>query len=123
VLGTRVWDQSAGFELTVGPLTLGQLLDFLPIGRGFRSLVQLVRFTVGKDLDFNVRLELDAAQLPPCRLGCGPRLGWSSWLTTRPRAVHDSQVRLSSRSRVREPRQPLEGSTDRLGGAAGAPGR
>jgi type VI secretion system protein ImpH len=123
MLGSRVWDQSAGFELTLGPLALGQFLDFLPIGRGFRSLVQLVRFTVGDGLDFNVRLALDAEHLPPCRLGCGPRLGWSSWLTTRPRAVHDSQVRLSSRSRVREPRQPLERASDRLGGAAGSPGR
>jgi type VI secretion system protein ImpH len=123
VLGARVWDQSAGFELTLGPLTLGQFLDFLPVGRGFRSLVQLVRFTVGEGLDFDVRLALDAPQVPPCRLGCGPRLGWSSWLTTRPRAAHDSQVRLSSRSRVRDPGQPLELPPDRLGGAAGAPGR
>jgi type VI secretion system protein ImpH len=123
VLGSRAWDQSAGFELTVGPLTLGQLLDFLPIGRGFRSLVQLVRFAVGDGLDFSVRLMLDAPEVPPCRLGCGPRLGWSSWLTTRPMAAHDSQVRLSSRSRAREPRQPLEGGADRLGGAAGTPGR
>lgn len=123
VLGARVWDQSAGFELALGPLTLGQFLDFLPIGRGFRSLVQLVRFAVGEGLDFDVRLTLDAAQIPPCRLGCGPRLGWSSWLTTRPRAGHDSQVRLSGRSRSRDPRQPLERRADRLGGAAGAPGR
>jgi type VI secretion system protein ImpH len=123
VLGSRVWDQSAGFELTLGPLALGPFLDFLPIGRGFRSLVQLVRFAVGDGLDFTVRLELDAPQVPPCRLGCGPRLGWSSWLTTRPRAAHDSQVRLSSRSRAREPRQPLEGGAERLGGAAGATGR
>lgn len=123
VLGARVWDQSAGFELTVGPLALGQFLDFLPIGRGFRSLVQLVRFAAGDGLDFTVRLALDAPQVPPCRLGCGPRLGWSSWLTTRPRAAHDSQVVLSSRSRVREPRQPREGGAERLGGAAGAAAR
>jgi len=119
VLGSRVWDQAAGFELTLGPLTLGQFLDFLPIGRGFRSLVQLVRFTVGDGLDFTVRLTLAAAQMPPCRLGCGPRLGWSSWLTTRPSATPDSQVRLSGK----RPGQPREGGAQRLGSAAGAPGR
>jgi type VI secretion system protein ImpH len=123
VLGSRVWDQSAGFELILGPLALGQFLDFLPIGRGFRGLVQLVRFAVGDGLDFSVRLMLDAPQVPSCRLGCGPRLGWSSWLTTRPRAAHDSQVRLSSRSRVRDSGQPLELAPNRLGGAAGAPAR
>jgi type VI secretion system protein ImpH len=123
VLGSRVWDQSAGFELILGPLALGQFLDFLPIGRGFRALVQLVRFAVGDGLDFNVRLMLDAPQVPLCRLGCGPRLGWSSWLTTRPRAAHDSQVRLSSRSRARDSGQPLELPPNRLGGAAGPPAR
>jgi type VI secretion system protein ImpH len=97
VLGGRVWDQAAGFELTLGPLGLGQFLDFLPIGRGFRALVQLVRFTVGEDLDFGVRLTLEAAEMPPCRLGCGPRLGWSSWLATRPATAADSQVRLAGK--------------------------
>jgi type VI secretion system protein ImpH len=101
VLGNRVWEQGAGFELVLGPLTLGQFLDFLPIGRGFRSLAQLVRFAVGTDLDFRVRLTLKAAEVPPCRLGCGPRLGWSAWLTTRKRAGDDSQVRLSGRRDVR----------------------
>ena len=99
VLGGRVWDQAAGFELTVGPLTLGKFLDFLPIGRGFRSLVEIVRFTAGADLEFGVRLMLDAADVPPCRLGCGPRLGWSAWLTTKPRTAHDSQVRLAGKRR------------------------
>jgi type VI secretion system protein ImpH len=101
VLGARVWDQAAGFDLTLGPLSLGQFLDFLPVGRAFRSLVQLVRFTVGDHLDFGVRLALKGEELPPCRLGCGPRLGWSAWLTTRPRAGDDTQVRLSGRSPAR----------------------
>jgi len=97
VLGSRVWDQGAGIELAVGPLTLGQLLDFLPAGRAFRSLVQLVRFTLGDGVGFDVRLTLKASEVPPCRLGCGPRLGWSAWLTTKPRTTDDSQVRLRGR--------------------------
>lgn len=97
VLGGRVWEQGAAFEVGLGPLSLGQFLDFLPIGRGFRSLTQLVRFAVGEGPDFQVRLTLKAAEVPPCRLGCGPRLGWSAWLTTRQRAADDSQVRLSGR--------------------------
>ncbi len=98
VLGGRVWNQGAGVELAVGPLPLGRFLDFLPTGRAFRSLVQLVRFALGDDLDFDVRLSLKGADVPPCRLGCGPRLGWSAWLTTKPRSGDDSQVRLSGRS-------------------------
>ncbi|HEV2854754.1 MAG TPA: type VI secretion system baseplate subunit TssG [Thermoanaerobaculia bacterium] len=98
VLGSRAWDQGAGIELAVGPLALGQFLDFLPMGRAFRSLVQLVRFALGDGLAFDVRLTLKGADMPPCRLGCGPRLGWSAWLTTKPRSGDDSQVRLSGRT-------------------------
>lgn len=97
VLGGRVWDQAAGVEIVLGPLPLSRFLDFLPIGRGFRSLVQLARFTLGDDLDVTVRPVLEGREIPPCRLGCGPRLGWSAWLTTKPRTGDDSQVRLSGR--------------------------
>lgn len=102
-LGTRYWDQEAGFELHLGPLTLQQFLDFLPTGRGFRSLVQLVRFYVGDGTGFDVRLTLASTQVPPCRLGCGPRLGWSAWLKTRDFTEDDSQVRLSGRLRTGGP--------------------
>ena len=94
VLGSRVWDQQGRFEVRVGPLTLGQFLDFLPIGRGYRALVQLIRYYAGDEHDFDVRLTLKAAEVPPCRLGAGPRLGWSSWLRTKPFEGDDSQVRL-----------------------------
>ncbi len=77
VLGGRVWDQRGRFEVRVGPLTLGQFLDFLPIGRGYRSLAQLIRLYAGNEHDVDVRLTLQAAEVPPCRLGAGPRLGWS----------------------------------------------
>jgi type VI secretion system protein ImpH len=92
VLGARIWDQESGFELHLGPLHLYQFLSFLPIGTAFRSLVDLVRFYAGDGLDFTVRLTLRAGEVPPCRLGWGPRLGWSSWLKTQHFEVDDSQV-------------------------------
>jgi len=94
VLGAKVWDQQAAFELRLGPLTLGQFLDFLPIGRGYKSLRQLIRFYAGDELDCDVRLTLKAGEVPGCRLGAAPRLGWSSWLRTKPFTEDDSQVRL-----------------------------
>lgn len=101
VLGSRAWDQTGRFEIRLGPLTLNQFLDFLPVGRGFQALSQLVRFYAGDEKDFDVRLTLKAAEVPPCRLGFGPRLGWSSWLRTgqQTREVRedDSQVRLAGR--------------------------
>lgn len=97
VLGARVWDQESGFELRLGPLHLHQFLAFLPIGRAFGALVDLVRFYAGTELDFTVRLQIRAGEVPPCRLGWGPRLGWSSWLKTDYFAADDSQVVVSGR--------------------------
>lgn len=87
VLGARVWDQQARFALRVGPLTYAQFCDFLPSGTAFKSLVQLTRFFVGQEFDFDVRLVLRAADVRGCRLGetgsDAPRLGWTTWLKTR----------------------------------------
>lgn len=100
-LGSRVWDQQGKFEIRLGPLKLHQFLDFLPPGRGFRSLAPLTRFAVDAAHDFDVRLTLEAGQVPPCRLGWGPRLGWSAWLKTRPFEADDSQVVLRGKRESR----------------------
>lgn len=82
VVGTRVWDQQGAFELRLGPLTLEQLRDFLPVGWGFGPLCELVRFYAGDDLDYSFRLVLAAGEARETRLGKagGARLGWTSWL-------------------------------------------
>jgi type VI secretion system protein ImpH len=102
VLGRRVWDQQGSFELHVGPLTWVYFEDFLPIGGVYRSLCELTRFYVGPELGFDVRLTLQAAEVPAARLSAesGPRLGWTSWLKTRDFTEDDSQVKLTSKSSV-----------------------
>ncbi len=86
VAGSRVWDQQARFQLQMGPLAFEQFCQFLPSGSVFQSVVQLTRFFVGLELDFDIRLVLKAAEVPRCRLGgkgmWTPQLGWSSWLKT-----------------------------------------
>ncbi len=115
VLGSRIWDQQASFELRVGPLSLPRFLDFLPTGGAFRPLVSLVRFYVGEELGFVVRLRLAAGERPPLRLGRAgdARLGWSA--------------RLPARAGGRPPGEPAPHPAARpaapelrLGGAGGA---
>jgi type VI secretion system protein ImpH len=96
-LGARVWDQEAGIELALGPLDLARFLDFLPIGRAFRALAEIARFHAGERVEIDLQLTLQAAEVPPLKLGCGPRLGWTSWLKTKDFAADDSQVRLRVR--------------------------
>jgi type VI secretion system protein ImpH len=88
ILGSRFWDQQSGFRLVIGALDLKQFREFLPSERGFRSLVELTRFFAGMTLDFDVQLVLKAAEVPFCRLQkpapSALRLGWSSWLKSKP---------------------------------------
>ncbi|HEX6172576.1 MAG TPA: type VI secretion system baseplate subunit TssG [Candidatus Binatia bacterium] len=99
MLGSRCWDQQAGFTLAVGPLKFNQFRQFLPSETGFSSLVELTRFFAGLTLDFNVQLVLQAAEVPGCRLTRPApealRLGWSSWLKTK-EFSRDAQAVLAS---------------------------
>ena len=124
VLGRRVLDRTAGFEVTLGPLSLREFLDLLPTGQRFRSLGSLARYYVGEELDFRVRLRLAKEQVPELRLGRagdtrlgwsarleeprgpsrpilatagGARLGWTSWLKTRDFETDDEQVVLEGK--------------------------
>ncbi len=98
VLGSRIWDQAASFEVRLGPLTYDQFLSFLPEGHAHRPLGSVVRFYVREELDFGLRLTLKAEEVPDLRLGRGSRLGWTSWLKTKPFACNDSQARITGQA-------------------------
>jgi type VI secretion system protein ImpH len=108
-LGGRVWDQQAAFELELGPLSRAQFLDCLPTGTAYAPLCALVRFWVGVDLEFTLRLAVRAGDVSGTKLadaGCrdagGARLGWTSWLKTTPSRADDRQVVLGEHARVPE---------------------
>jgi len=46
--------------------------------------MQFTRFFIGKELNYDVRLTLQAKEVPACRLledqEYSPRLGWNTWL-------------------------------------------
>ncbi|MDH3601649.1 MAG: type VI secretion system baseplate subunit TssG, partial [Candidatus Tectomicrobia bacterium] len=96
VVGTRIWDQQAMFDLHLGPLTLEQFQDFLPIGQRFQPLCDLTRFYVSDEFDFEICLFLQASDMPESRLSAsnGPRLGWTSWLHTTDATTQHTQIRL-----------------------------
>lgn len=89
VLGTRAWDQQAALTVSLGPLDLPAFRSFLPVGDAWAPLVALLRFHAGRMQDFSIRLRLKPAQVPEMKLDrkAPPRLGWTSFLTTRPRSM------------------------------------
>ncbi|HEY0764080.1 MAG TPA: type VI secretion system baseplate subunit TssG [Pyrinomonadaceae bacterium] len=80
VLGTRVWDQHARFEIALGPLGLEDFEGFLPTEWRFGVLCDLVRFYVKDEFEFNVRLILKGDEIPSVALSTEPALSWMSWL-------------------------------------------
>jgi len=88
VLGDEVWDQESVVRVRLGPMTLLEYKQFLPDGSAYEPLKSLVRFFCGDDLDVEVQLILKREEAPRFALDSGevppPRLGWFSWMFTRP---------------------------------------
>lgn len=87
--GQRVWSVESAYCVRVGPLRFDEFLDWLPSGDRLGSLADLLTFHVGPTLEATVRPVLRAAEVPQSRLSErvgreGSRLGWTTWLTTRP---------------------------------------
>lgn len=101
VLGSRFWDQTAAFEIRLGPLGIQELLDFLPVGGAHRALLDLARFYVDDQYEIDVRLSCRTDEVPELVLGGAGdvRLGWSARLDGErvpsvPRLGHTGGARL-----------------------------
>jgi type VI secretion system protein ImpH len=99
ICGERIRDAQSKFRVRIGPMSLAAYLRFLPGGQSFREVADLTRLLAGMEFDFDVQLVLAASEVPPCRLSeaaaAPPRLGWTTWLTTRPVSEDASPVVLS----------------------------
>jgi type VI secretion system protein ImpH len=84
VLGRAVWDRQHKFRIHLGPLTLTEYESFLPGGNRLKQLVDWVRTYFCFEFDWDVRLCLAAGEVPRSRLGAAGRLGWTTWIGTRP---------------------------------------
>ncbi|MFY9512438.1 MAG: type VI secretion system baseplate subunit TssG, partial [Rubrivivax sp.] len=80
VLGQAVFDRQHHFRIHIGPLQLKAFEALLPVGSALPSVQALVRQYLGLEFAWDLRLELDAKQVPPTRLGRQGRLGWTTWL-------------------------------------------
>jgi type VI secretion system protein ImpH len=98
ILGDRVWDRQSRFRLRLGPLDLTQFNDFLPGGTAYVALTRFVRWFASPGYQFDLQLVLQREDVPACQLGAtgprAPRLGWTTWLKTRPftHAADDTAV-------------------------------
>jgi type VI secretion system protein ImpH len=110
-LGESVCVAQFRFRLELGPLRWHEYVEFLPTGTAFEALRQLVRFAVGAEYDFDIQLILKGEDASLLRLGgsdgANARLGWTTWLQSRPLERDPSDVVLSTDAHpLRSPSAP-----------------
>jgi type VI secretion system protein ImpH len=91
-LGSTTWQCQSRFEIAVGPLGIGDFVNFLPGARGLAQLQALVRLYTNEEWAWQVRLLLEPQQIPALRLGEGGWLGWTSWLGSRTQVARDAVI-------------------------------
>lgn len=84
VVGSRVYDCQHKFRILLGPMRLEQYERMLPGGDGFAELRDWVRNYAGDELRYEIQLVLRKEEIPKVRLGESGRLGWTTWLQSRP---------------------------------------
>ncbi len=103
-LGQSVEVAQFKFRLRLGPLDRATYREFLPGAAAFRGLRELVRFAVGPEFDFEIQLILQGREAPELRLGGesegAVRLGWDTWLASRPLERDPSDVVVSSGAHI-----------------------
>ena len=84
LLGERIWDCQQKFRISLGPLSLPDYQRMLPGGGSLDRFIAWVRSYVGKELKWDLQLELKPDEIPKTKLDGSSRLGLSSWLKSKP---------------------------------------
>ena len=95
VLGKRVWNCQHKFRIVIGPIDFDNFRRLLPGGESLRRLSDWVRNYVGLALHWDLNLILKKEDVPPLRLGRQAKLGWTTWLASRPASKDDNQLLLN----------------------------
>jgi len=87
ICGSYVSECQTKFRIHLGPVTYAQLNRFLLYGDLLKPMFALIRYMVGIEYEFEIRVFLKAAEVPVCTLGGpvspdSPRLGLSTWMIT-----------------------------------------
>ncbi len=97
-LGERVWQRDMRMRLVLGPLSHQRFQRFLPGGAGAAALRELITLYSGVSLEYEINLQLRQDDVQGCQLNSQRpaslgRLGWDTFLQTRPANDDRADVR------------------------------
>jgi type VI secretion system protein ImpH len=84
IVGERFWECQLNFRVKLGPMSLQDYERMLPVGAAFRRLKYWILNYCGEHYSWDVQLVLRAGEVPATALGQTGRLGWTTWLKTKP---------------------------------------
>lgn len=89
MLGDRVWQRDLCMRVVLGPLSHDKMQRFLPGSKGAQALQEWLTLCFGCSLEFEVNLKLQRTHVQPLKLDSNRsqqtcRLGWDTFLQTRP---------------------------------------
>ncbi len=82
VIGTKIRDIAGRFTIELKALSFKRFGDFLPSGKDFGKLKELVEYLLKDQLAYDLQLSLDQGAAPCLRIGCKENgyLGWTSFI-------------------------------------------
>lgn len=91
IVGRHVWDSQGMFRVFLGPMKLADFIKFVPGSPSEHRLRAWIRNYLGDEFAWEAVIILDAADVPKAMLAkepkagvMGTRLGWTSWIRSKP---------------------------------------
>lgn len=86
ICGSQVWESQTKFRIHLGPVGKEKFSRMMPIGDLLVPIFSLVRYMVGIEYEFEIRIYLRKEDVPLCQLGStgadAPMLGWTTWVSS-----------------------------------------
>lgn len=79
-LGSRVQSVNEKIQISVQTESLAEYQSFLPGGRNFARLTDLLFWYLGHETEVDIAPTLPADQVKGATLGAGAKLGWTGWI-------------------------------------------
>lgn len=94
MIGTKVWDVNQNIKVQLGPLNIKEVQGFLKDGDAYPKLLEMLQLYLPTGYKFNINLVVKAQDVQVTKIDGKSKLGWTSWLLSKPATKDDDQITL-----------------------------